>query len=160
MILGEAAIVLNLLSILAFGVLLIIASVSIFIKVKLDNPSHYSASSRRRILWLLALSPWLVGLLAATLALLSGSQYLPVPGAYDLFHWHHPQEFLFNSWHGLSLGFATSCASFLVMRSVKSLLLNSRQMKLLHALAEPDENNFFQLDADAPRHRIHTLSLG
>lgn len=150
MILGPTAVALNLLSIMAFAVLIIVAAISIFIKINPDVLARYSASIRRRILWLLALSPWLVGLVAATLTLLSGSQYMTIPAAYDLFHWHHPQEFIFGSWHGLSMIFAISYTSLLFMKNIKRLLLNNSQIKLLHALADPDQNNFYQLDADAP----------
>ncbi|PCI72967.1 MAG: hypothetical protein COB38_02110 [Gammaproteobacteria bacterium] len=157
MIVGELAILLNLLSIMALGVLLIISCGSVWVtiarfKITSSNSSSYSASSRRRMLWLLALSPWLVGLLAASLAILSGTDVFSIfsSGIFDLFHWHHPQEFAFNSWHGLSLGFALSCASFLVIQSVKRLLVNRHQIRWLQSLGKPDENNIYQLDADTP----------
>jgi len=150
MIYGELAIILNLLSLTAFSVLLIVIVVSIFSKIKVFTVKHHSASSRRRILWLVALSPWIIALFAATLALLSGSQYAPFPGAFDLFHWHHSQEFLFNSWHGLSLAFAFVYVSFLVIRNVNRLIQISRQTNLLHILADQDNDGFYQLDVDAP----------
>jgi len=149
-IFGETAVVLNLLSIVAFSVLLMIVVVSAFIHLKGDSLSRYSASSRRQFYWLLALSPWFVGLLAVTLLLFSGSQYFPLLGVFELLHWHHPEEFVFSSWHSLSLGVAVAYGSFLIMRSVKKLIVNHCRVKQLHALAEPDKNNFFQLDANAP----------
>lgn len=150
MILGGAAILLNLLSIMVFSMLLIVVAGSFFLKVKPISLAQYSAPSRRRILWLFVLSPWFVGLFAATLVLFSGSQYTPIPEAYDFFHWHHPDEFIFNSWHGLSMALAIICAGFLVVREVKRLILHSHHVSLLHELAEPDQKNFCYLDADEP----------
>jgi len=156
MLLGDAALFLNLLSITAFCVLLMIAIVSSLIKLKsllkLDfgNLSAYSAFSRRRILWLVTLSPWLVGFIAAALVLLTGSSYLPVSDLFDLLHWHHPQEFVFLSWHGLSTLLAISYVGFVFIQNVIRLVQNSRQIKLLHSLAEKDYDGFYQLDADAP----------
>tara|TARA_R110002073_G_scaffold211794_7_gene372160 strand:- start:18130 stop:19095 length:966 start_codon:yes stop_codon:yes gene_type:complete len=150
MIFGSLAIFLNLMSVMTFSVILIVTVITAIIKVRDDRPSHYSAPARCRILWLVALSPWVAGLLAAALALFSDSQYLPVSNLYSLFYWHHYDEFTFNSWHGLSMTLAVSCASFLLMKNIKRLLINCRQVWLLQAMAEPDTNKFYQLDADAP----------
>lgn len=150
MIFGGLAIVLNLLSITVFSVLLFIIIMTIFGKTQGFKIDHYSASSRRRILWLVALSPWIVGLLASTLALLSASQILPLPDSFDLFHWHHAQEFSLNSWHALSLAFAITYVSILIIQNTNRLLKNSRQTKLLHLLAEQDNDGFYQLDIDTP----------
>jgi len=141
MIVGELAILLNLLSIMALGVLLIIGCLSVGVMIsrfKTTSSSGYSASSRRRMLWLLALSPWVVGLLAASIAILSGTHVIStvMSDMFELFHWHHPQEFTFNSWHGLSLVFALSCASFLVIQNLKRLLVNRHQIKWLQSLSQ------------------------
>jgi len=150
MIQGEAAIFLNVLSITAFSALLLVAIISLLVKLNPGNLNAYTAPSRRRILWLIALSPWLVGFVAAALALFSDSPYLPIPDSFDLLHWHHPQEFIFTSWHGLSTLFAVSYTGFIFIQNVSRLIQNSRQMQLLHALAEQDDDGFYQLDSDAP----------
>ena len=150
MIQGEAAIFLNLLSITAFSALLIIAALAIWLKLNGRFLNDYSASSRRSILWIVALSPWVLGLVAAILAVGSGTQYFPVPTTFDLLHWHHPREFLLVSWHGITTVIAVSCASFLLARSISRLSVNNRQIKLLRELAEVDEHGIYQLDADTP----------
>jgi len=82
--------------------------------------------------------------------LFSDSKYLPLPDALDFFHWHHPEEFLFNSWHGLLLIFAISYTIILSVRSMRRMFQNSRKAKLLHAVSEVDDNGFYQLDTDTP----------
>jgi Zn-dependent protease with chaperone function len=148
LIIGLLAILLNVLSIMAFGVLLTVAAASMFIKLKPDALSRYTPNSRRKGLWLLSLSPWLVGLLAAVFALLPYSSFFSVFDNYDLFRWHHLQEFHYNSWHGLLMIVMIGIVSLLFLQSTRSLLRNARKVSVLHALAEPDQNNFYQLDAD------------
>jgi hypothetical protein len=149
MIFGKMAMFFNLLSIMVFSVLFIIFTLTVIVKWKSEKLSQYSVVSRRRVLWLVVLSPWLFGFLAASLAILSGSQYSPFPQNFDLLHWHHAQEFAFNSWHGLSMIAPVTYISILLVRKVYSLIKNNRQIKLLHALAERDENDCYQLEADA-----------
>jgi len=92
----------------------------------------------------------LVGLLAAIFALLPHSALFPTFDTLNLFRWHHSHEFHFTSWHGLSMIIAISFVGVLLLQSTRHLLKSARQIKILHALAEPDKNNFFQLDSDMP----------
>jgi len=149
MIFGKVAILFNLLSIMVFSVIFIIFMLSIIVKWQSEKLNHYSLLSRRRVLWFVALSPWLFGFLTASLAILSGSPYSPFPKAFDLLHWHHAQEFTFTSWHGLSMIVPVIYISILFARKLYSLGIHNRKIKLLHGLTERDENGFYQLEADA-----------
>jgi hypothetical protein len=149
MIFGTLAIFFNVLSIMGFCVLFIIFTLSIIVSWKSETFNQYSVVSRRRVLWFIAVSPWLFGCLAASLVILSGSHYSPFPQSFDLLHWHHAQEFIFNSWHGLSIIALVVYTGFLFFRKVYSLIINSRQISLLQAVAERDENGFYRLEADA-----------
>ena len=99
MILGDQAIFLNLLSIYGYWMIFLIILISSFIKMKVIDIKNYSATSRLSILWFIVTSPWIISLLVSILVLFSDSKYLQLPDAIDFFHWHHPEEFLFNSWH-------------------------------------------------------------
>lgn len=148
MILGALAVFLNFLSVLTLGVLLVIIAVSVFMVLKPVALVHYTAKSRRLLLWLIVSSPWFVGPTTTVLALMPRSHHSSnVDG---LFRWHHIDEFLFYSWHGLVMVLAVFCLSFLLIRGANRLWINSRQVQLLHALAEPDKNDFYQLSADVP----------
>ena len=149
MIVGALAIFFNVLSIMGFCVLFIIFTLSIIVRWKSGGLRQYSVLSRRRVLWFIALSPWFFGGLAAITVILSGSNYSPFPQSFDLLHWHHADEFAFNSWHGLSIFALVTYTGFLIIRKVYSLIINCRQIKLLQAVAERDNNGFYQLEADA-----------
>jgi len=154
MIFDKVAILFNLLSIMVFSVLFIIFTLSVLVKCKSDQLSQYSISSRRRVLWFIVLSPWFFGFLAAFLAIISGSpiisdsQYFPFLQSFDLHH-YHSQEFNLNSWHGISMILSAAFVTIIFSQKTYNLIMNHRQIKLLHALAERDENNIYQLEADA-----------
>ena len=150
MIIGPLAILLNLISVLTLCGILVVAAVSVSTRFNLININRYSATSRRQILWLVAFSPWVIGLVAGFIALLSGSRFWPIPDSYSFLHWHHPQEFLLYSWHGLSVALAMGCTGIIVFRNLVRLVKNSNKLKTLLALAEIDGNGFYRLDADAP----------
>lgn len=150
MIIGPIAILLNLISVLVLCGILVVAAISVSMHFNLIKVNHYSATSRRQILWLVAFSPWLVGIVAGFIALWSGSRFWPISESYSILHWHHPQEFLLYSWHGLSVALATACTGVIVFRKLIRLLKNSNKLKTLLALAEIDGNGFYRLDTDAP----------
>ena len=150
MIIGPIAILLNLISVLALCGILVVTTVSVFTRFNIIDVNHFSATSRRQMLWLVAFSPWIIGIIAAFIALLSGSRFWPIPESYSFLHWHHPQEFLLYSWHGLSIALATGCTGVIIFRNIIRLLKNSNKLKTLLALAEIDDNGFYRLDADTP----------
>ena len=149
MIFGDIAVLLNLLSIMAFSAFFIVYILAIVIRFTSERINQYAAFSRRQLLWIVVLSPWLVSLIAATLAILSGTQYTLFPQSYNLLHWHHADEFAFFSWHGFSTIAAIIFVSILVIKNIFRMVRNEHQLSLLHALAEPDNKGFYQLDADA-----------
>ncbi|MDX2426543.1 MAG: hypothetical protein QNK15_09870 [Cycloclasticus sp.] len=149
MILGSAAILFNVLSIMTISVLMVMAAWILFLKLKPKGFNQYSLSSQRQLLWLVVLSPWCVGLLSAAVVIFPGSQYFPFPPAYELLHWHHVEEFSFKNWHGLSIMLAIFSIFLVFGRKIYHLSLGKRQLKLLYAFADQDDNGVYQLDADA-----------
>ena len=147
MILGNIAIALNWLSIVAFSVLFLLLVNSVLISLKLLNLSHYSAQSKRRFLWLTTLFPWCGGITAATFILLSTSQYLPTSWFFELFHWHQPEEFHVNSWDGLFLAISLVYLSFRLFPALIRLYRNSYKIRLLHTMAKFN-NNLYLLESD------------
>jgi len=150
MIQGFWAVVLNSISIIAFSVLLIVFMLSILIKLKSFQLSNYSASSRLSTLWLVVLSPWVIGALTTALMIISDSQYITVPIAYDLLHWHHPEEFEAYSWHGVLILLALGYITALLIKNIAIFLSNRQKAILLHTLSEAGEDDVFKLEADAP----------
>jgi len=149
MIVGNLAIFFNMLSILVLTALSMIFVVSIIIKFRLNALAQYSILSRRRALWILALSPWIIGLFAAILAVTSGTQFSPLPNSYNFLHWHHAQEFNFKSWHGLSMITAATYICLIVASKLYRLVQNSQQINSLRAFSEVDDSGFYQLESDA-----------
>ncbi len=150
MIVGSLAILFNLLSVLALSGVLVVTAVCLIVRFRIIDLNSYSALARRKFLWLLAFSPWVIGTVAGIIALLTGSRYLPIAENYSFFHWHHPQEFLFNSWHGLSVAIAVSSVLFIVIRNIIRLHKKRIKLKTLLSMAESNADDFYYLDADTP----------
>jgi len=150
MIQGSWAMVLNSLSIIAFSLLFLVLVLSIFIKLKPFNLNHYSASSRLATLWVFVLSPWAVGAMTTALVIISDSQFVKIPDAYNLVHWHHPKEFAVFSWHGVSIFFAAGYIVWMFIKNIAIFFSNHQKVILLHTLSEYEGNGIFRLDADAP----------
>jgi len=147
MIHGAGAVALNLLFILFFSLFLVAIVAAIISSVGNLNLGRYSLPSRRRVLWFAALTPWIIGIVTACLSIFVDSRYQPADG-FNLFHWHHSQEFNLASWHGITLLVGISIVSFLLLKAVFRLITNARQLKLLYQLAEENERGFYQLEAE------------
>jgi len=142
MIEGSLALFLNLFSVLALTGMLVILVISVFVRLRVNRLDHYSAESRRTMLWLLVLSPWIIGSLAATIAMFSGSIYWPIADGLSSFHWHHPKEFSFYSWHGLTVSIAAIYITLTVTRKTGRLLKSKSKLNTLLCLADSDDDGF------------------
>jgi Zn-dependent protease with chaperone function len=150
MINGQSALILNLLTVavLAFIVANIFVSI-IFCSVK-NNIQGYTVSTRKSLLWLCVLSPWIIAL-AVTLFF---SPFLQSVTTFvwltELAHWHHPNTFYFLSWHSLSLiifiGFSIYIAAPRIVVAYKS----HQQIKFLRTFATKKSEDVFIIDSLIP----------
>ncbi|PCH97644.1 MAG: hypothetical protein COB83_01590 [Gammaproteobacteria bacterium] len=150
MIYGQWALALNLLTvaILAFIVASIFVSI-VFLCVKNKIP-EYRVSTRKSLLWLFVLSPWLIAI-SVTLFFSpffqSGAIFVWLT---DFVHWHHPDIFYLLSWHSVSLivfiGFSLSIA----LRKIVVAYKNHHQIKFLRTLATKKNEKVFIIDSSIP----------
>lgn len=137
---------LNVLTIVIISGFITIITIEIAIRLRPGYLNLYSASSRRQILWCLALSPWLVGTCAAIIAVAPDSYFFLIPDIYNFLRWHHPQVFVMDSWHGLTILISASVVCVLLVRGAVRLRPTKRRMRLLQSLAESTDNGFYLLD--------------
>ncbi len=149
MIVGGSAIFLNIIGLEAFSILVVVGAITLLTRLRPSYLDSYSALIRCRILWLIALSPWLVGLFSGILALAPRSRW-PFPDVLKFLHWHHPQMFTFYSWHGLFVFIAVCSMGSLGIRSLIRMSVSMRQAKLIRFFAEPDGRGFYRLETDVP----------
>lgn len=138
MILGQAALLLNLFTIAALCLFLGIVVVSGACRLTACFPLRTTASTRRLLLWSAVLLPWLA---ACTAALVLVFSEILGDGVAGMVHWHHIHVFNLHSWHGLSvLGFLL-LAMVLLLRSGLQVYRHLYQVRLLMQLGERDPNN-------------------
>jgi len=150
MIYGQWALVFNLLTVavLVFTVANIFVSV-IFFSVK-DKLQEYSVSTRKYLLWLFVLIPWLVALIVTILfspLFQSGSVFVWLT---DLAHWHHPSVFYFLSWHSFSLLIFIAFSSYIIIRKMRVFYQNHHQVNLLCALGTSRTEQVYIIESSIP----------
>ncbi|MBL4942520.1 MAG: M56 family metallopeptidase [Colwellia sp.] len=141
MIYGSWALAFNLLNmaILAFIVANILVSVVFFlVKNKLQD---YTVSSRKSLLWLFVLSPWLVALSVTFFFCMPFQSTSSFIWLTKLVHWHHQNSFDFLSWHSVSLITFIVFSCYIVLLKMIVLYKNHHQIRLLRALSTLDITN-------------------
>lgn len=146
MILGEIAVVLNVLSVLCICAWVMLMASPFLLHVLKRNWPQHSANTRSVLLWLFALSPWLIGSLASVIAVLPGANGLSGPAVYDYLRWHHPTQFILFDWHMALLLIAAGIGIVMVARAVLQLINSGQRIGLLKALSRADESGICHLN--------------
>lgn len=135
MILGQAALLLNLLTIAALCLFVAVLLASCTCGYFARFPIRMTAAARRPLLWSAVLLPWLAAGAAALMLVFPG---ILGERAASLAHWHHIYVFNVYSWHGLSaLGFLLLTA-VLLLRSGLRAYRHLAQLRLLMQVCERD----------------------
>lgn len=100
MITGTLAVIINMMTIMALGILVSVGAVSLYYKYSNRNQVKYSAKVYQFILWTIVSLPWLVGLVAAIVLTFFDTALIAIQSIVADVHWHHIDEFDFYSWHG------------------------------------------------------------
>jgi hypothetical protein len=150
MISGFPAFVLNWISVIAISSLIVIGLITISIQINANRFDRFTVDARRNLLWLVALSPWIIGILAGFIALSSSGDYWAAKMNSEIFHWHHPREFILASWHGASIAISMLYVMYVVIEHVLRLLDSGNKLNTLVALAEPLDSDIQRLDTDTP----------
>lgn len=150
MIYGQWALVFNLLTVavLAFTVANIFVSF-IFWTAK-DKLQEYAVSTRKSLLWLFVLTPWLIVLIVTFLFSPFFQAGLVFVWLTDLAHWHHPDIFYFLSWHSFSLLVFVGFSGYIVIRKMMVFYQNHHQVNLLRALGTKKAEQVYIIESSIP----------
>ncbi len=150
MIYGQWALVFNLLTVgvLAFIVANIFVSITFWlVKSKLQ---HYAVSTRKSLLWLFVLAPWLISLCVTLFfspLFQNGSISIWLT---DLAHWHHPDIFYFLSWHSASLLIFIGFTFYILIQKMTLLYRNHYQINLLRVLGVEKSKQVYVIESSIP----------
>lgn len=150
MITGTLAVIINMLTIMALGILLSVAVISLFYTFNNKNQIKYSAKIYQFILWSFVSLPWLVGLVAAIVLAFFDSMLIVIQNIVPDVHWHHIDEFDFFSWHGVLGIFVAVFTLFSLSKNLVSLINNINKIKTLVSLAKSNLQSTYLLETDNP----------
>lgn len=139
------AVTLNLLAI--FIITFVVANLAVSASVSFLGQKflNIQVKSRKVLLWLMVLLPWLLGALMALYLL---DDYLSSSVFYteSFSHWHHMSEFNWSSWHGVTLIMAFSYYFYVIAAKTSQLYRHNQQVKMLIALATQKDDGVLQID--------------
>lgn len=149
MITGVAALLLNTFSITMLSAVVVMLVISVAFTTGIWQRWNFSAEDRRRGLWFLVLSPWLIGLIATVIVL--SMSWLENQQAFTnrLVHWHHLLTFTFVSWHGYLLLTIFALALMMILRVLKRVLALQVTTRTLDSLAIAGSDDVHILDSDS-----------
>jgi len=159
MVVGDWALILNLVSIGLLGLFILHALQSIFWLFISEKLADFSPKSRKSLLLVWVACPYV---LSTVITLFF---YLSITGPFELLdevaHWHHAYVFHFDSWHGfLLLGFIAYIV-WQLSKVIRRWVIHSSDIKSLNLLSRvisstsnsnssPEVSNYYLLDSAKP----------
>ncbi|UAA39066.1 M56 family metallopeptidase [Paraneptunicella aestuarii] len=139
MLVGNIAVLLNLLSVAVLAFSTVIFLVSIPASRAFSFLRLTSFSVRKRALWLMATSPWWVALCCVWLFWPNSDPAATASWFTEFAHWHHPDIFNVVSWHGLTLFGAGSLFVALLIRVIVQTHQQSTALRNLLSISDISE---------------------
>lgn len=135
LLIGHLAVALNLLSIaiLAFGISVALLSLLWPLTCRFIN--DLSLQARRALLWGWIISPWLIGFATMLLFVPSFREHEFSRWVNAIAHWHHPDVFYLDSWHGLTLWLFAGFSLVLAAKRLRSIQRQRVQLCALQSLS-------------------------
>lgn len=132
------ATLLNLFAIASMGLMVILLLLFLFGHRCIKKIQSYPAQQQIQLLWLLALSPWLIGFVAGGIALSQDLVYR--------FHWH--QGWHLSNWQATLALLSTTILLLLIVKALFLASMHYRRSRLLTQISERREDGVFELNAN------------
>ena len=158
MINGLIGFMLNAFSIIVLSATMVIVLASVLLMTDLWQRLNLSASDCRRALWLIVLAPWLVGAFATFIVVALSQPEIALLFQGDFIHWHHLNEFYWNSWHGLLVLTALALLALMLFRVIRRIQSVNQTVALLSEYSRVRADGVLELDSDT--HAAFTVGVG
>ena len=143
---GTLAVWLNIMAIAVIVFTLANIAVSMIVSLLTQRFFALEVDSRKSVLWLLALVPWLASFLVALYFGYSSVSNWPINLNNDYAHWHHINAFTLLSWHSLTLLVAATGLLYVLIKNITKLLKHNEELANLQNFAKPLGNDCYELD--------------
>ena len=137
----------NLLAI--FSITFVVANISLSALFSLVSQQFLKieVKSRKRLLWLITLSPWIISSALSVLIFYS-YHFESELSSLSFLHWHHMSDFEWNSWHGYIVGLSVLFIAYVFASGAIKLWLHKREVDSLTRFATKMQNGVFKIDSD------------
>ena len=148
MIEGLFAVFLNLMAIAVVTFVISNLAVSAIVCFLAQKFLTMEVKSRKAILWLLVLLPWLAVICVGLCFVYQMSSFNAMAAVNRYAHWHHLNYFEVLSWHSVSLVAALSLLFYVVFNKVSQLISHRRQLSLLQSLSTQTQHGVFEISVE------------
>lgn len=149
MISGLPGFLLNAFSIILLSALVIILLISLLLGMKSWRTLVLSAEDRKWALWIVVISPWLIGVMATSLVVLLSQPKISARFNNEWVHWHHLSEFTLTSWHGYLVLAMIVFAVIMLARVLRRVVTLNNTTMILSAFSSARDDGVLELDSDA-----------
>ena len=150
MIEGGVAVFLNILTIAIITFVVANVIISLVITHAVKTLSVLQLPSRRSLLWLLALTPWLVATSVAAVFYVGYLDSTLLGQSANYIHWHHMAEHYWMSWHSAVLLLALSFVAKVMVGLSHTLWKHHNDLQTLTVLASQTNGAFYEIDSPKP----------
>lgn len=146
---GIVGFLLNAVSITMLAAVLVIVLLTIFLLTDIAELSQFSAPDRQLLLWIIVLTPWVVGVLTTVIVVVASQSEIAASFSGSFIHWHHLSEFNWNSWHGMLVLSMLVIAVLMVARVIRRLHGVNKSIDLLKEFSEERQDGILELESDS-----------
>lgn len=143
-------VLLNSLAIFSITFIVVNISLSAIFSLVSQQLLNIEVKSRKVLLWLIALLPWLVSL-AISVYILQAYHGADVfsEEVFDNFpHWHHMSDFEWYSWHGITVGLAICYLLYMLTSQLYKLWFHKKEVDSLLSFSTKDEAGIYQVESE------------
>ena len=143
---GNIATLLNGFAIASISFILANIAVSAVVSVLAQKFLKLQLNSRKTILWLLVLLPWLTGAAVSVFFVFGSVTSSPFVAESEYAHWQHMNSFSWLSWHGLILAFAALFIAYVLLVKFTQLRKHATELNLLKSLSHCRDGNIYEVE--------------
>lgn len=146
MVEGTIATLLNGFAIASISFILANIAVSAVVSLLAQKFLNLKVNSRKTILWLLVLLPWLTGALVAVFFVYGSINSSPFVAESAYAHWHHMNSFSWLSWHGITLAIAACLIAYVLLAKFIQLHKHVTELNLLKSFSHRRDGNVYEVE--------------
>ncbi|KGJ90997.1 M56 family metallopeptidase [Colwellia psychrerythraea] len=146
MVTGQLAVWLNIITIVILAFVIANLTVSAIVSLLTQKFISLQVKSRKIVLWLLVILPWLTSIFVALVFLNGYTSATIFEAELDYAHWHHMSVFSSLSWHGATLIIALIFTLYILVKKLIQLKRHHQDLAQLTSFSKPLTRGVFEIE--------------